>query len=827
MDAIPFLAWVALGVTTGLLAADSGSPWTMLATAAGTVALLLPGVRGTRLAGLAVLLGLASAARARAPPGGDDLAARLREGETRAEVVGTVLSSDPPSEDGMSLVVDATRWRTAEGWRTGNARLRTEVLALPGHAFAEPRPGDRVRAFGFLSAIPASHNPGSYDARVQWARQDVHARLLVPDPRGIAVERASEGPLAGVAWLRSKVASGLERTLPSEDAALLRSLLLGDRAPLSVADRRRFREAGASHILAVSGAHVALLAAGLLFLLRRARCPPRVAAGTVLVAVLFLVPFTGSAPPVVRSAAGCALFLVGRLLGLEPSGGVILAAVAAGFLVIDPSAGGDPGFRMSFAAAAGLVLLASRFHRAIVPERPALPGLSAPRRAPVRAALAVGAAAWLGSTPVAVHDLSQMNWVAVPVGVVAVPLSTFVMVAGGACVALEPVPVAGPAVVLLTRGAIWCLRAFLDVPAAVGVETFRVVPPGAIWYGLYAAAFGAAALLRRGRAWIGAFGMVFLLSALSSPPPYAPPDHPRVTLLDVGHGQAALFEAPGIDPALLDAGSRDRPDPGERIVVPALLTLGITRLSLVSASHGDSDHAGALPAVLDAVPTPSVVVPPSFPVDRIPEVRAHGECILFGEDGDVLLSGPWGRLAVVGPRPPVAPRISRNDSCLVLLLSTPEGSVLFPGDRDTAGVDLLLRDHPDLAADVLVLPHHGHPARGRERLMSATGARAIVASAPRAVEDDLPAGARSTAAEGALVIDLLPTGAVVTATERRSQAQNRSAALERLRAKLALLGREPKHRRPTKPTRGAKERRLSGKHRLAEKKSQRRSREDA
>ena len=67
------------------------------------------------------------------------------------------------------------------------------------------------------------------------------------------------------------------------------------------------------------------------------------------------------------------------------------------------------------------------------------------------------------------------------------------------------------------------------------------------------------------------------------------------------------------------------------------------------------------------------------------------------------------------------------------------------------------------------------------------------------------------------------TGVVVTATERRSQAQNRSAALLRLRARLAALGREPKLRKPTKATRGSKERRLAAKKISARKKRERTS----
>jgi protein subunit release factor B len=61
----------------------------------------------------------------------------------------------------------------------------------------------------------------------------------------------------------------------------------------------------------------------------------------------------------------------------------------------------------------------------------------------------------------------------------------------------------------------------------------------------------------------------------------------------------------------------------------------------------------------------------------------------------------------------------------------------------------------------------------------------------------------------------------VTATERRSQAQNRAAALERLHARLAALAVRPKPRRATRPTRGSKERRLAEKRRRGERKASR------
>ena len=65
------------------------------------------------------------------------------------------------------------------------------------------------------------------------------------------------------------------------------------------------------------------------------------------------------------------------------------------------------------------------------------------------------------------------------------------------------------------------------------------------------------------------------------------------------------------------------------------------------------------------------------------------------------------------------------------------------------------------------------------------------------------------------------TGITVTATERRSQLQNRGAALERLRERLRPLAHRPKVRRPTRPTKGSQERRIAAKKRRGERKASR------
>jgi len=85
-----------------------------------------------------------------------------------------------------------------------------------------------------------------------------------------------------------------------------------------------------------------------------------------------------------------------------------------------------------------------------------------------------------------------------------------------------------------------------------------------------------------------------------------------------------------------------------------------------------------------------------------------------------------------------------------------------------------------------------------------------------------PGGQHRNKTESGVRLHHRPTGITAAATERRSQLQNRGAALARLRHRLEVLAVEPKPRRPTRPSKASKERRLDSKRKLSGKKSDRR-----
>jgi protein subunit release factor B len=85
-----------------------------------------------------------------------------------------------------------------------------------------------------------------------------------------------------------------------------------------------------------------------------------------------------------------------------------------------------------------------------------------------------------------------------------------------------------------------------------------------------------------------------------------------------------------------------------------------------------------------------------------------------------------------------------------------------------------------------------------------------------------PGGQHRNKTASAVRLTHEPSGIAVTATERRSQARNRSAALARLRERLRALAAVPKVRRPTRPSGASRERRLAAKRHRAERKAGRR-----
>jgi competence protein ComEC len=529
---------------------------------------------------------------------------------------------------------------------------------------------------------------------------------------------------------------------------LLAALAVGDRRALGEDTRAAFRRLGLSHLLAVSGLHLAMVS-GLTFAAARAIAVRSVAvaarwdarvvalAPAVLAAVLYAL-LSGWGVPVRRALVFLLAVALAVARGRPGLRGQPLAAAAMGVLAFEPQALFSPGAQLSFAASAALASAA-----------PSSAPLPIGGRARLRRALSDGLGA-SASAVAATAPLTALHWGRVaPLGLVAnllaIPWTAFALLpaALGAALVAE-LPFAAPAEIVLglseglarltLHGVEAAASVFPWTDLAAQVDRRWLVPVGVlVWLALRVRGSLARTMLAVG---------VSVALAVTPVGEFSPPA-PRMIALEVGQGSATVVQ--GREAAvLIDAGTAipGGPDLGLRVVVRALAALGIGRLDRVLVTHADLDHRGGIPAVLAAVPVGAVWIPHGGGTEAafravVEAARVRGVPVFERGAGSPAARVGDLRLTPLWP-PRGGARGPRNDRSLVVRVDVGGRRLLFCGDIG-GRAEAVLAAHPSaLRAEVLDLPHHGSRTSGTASFLRAVGASVAVASAPLAGRFGMP-----------------------------------------------------------------------------------------
>ncbi|HEV2750958.1 MAG TPA: DNA internalization-related competence protein ComEC/Rec2 [Gemmatimonadales bacterium] len=501
------------------------------------------------------------------------------------------------------------RWTAGEGSKAGEGRSARGAIV---------RLADPVDSTG--GVIDADVLPGTCggELRLRWPEGTpahggttwvVAGRWAGTGSRGVLVVRRTR-QLDGIPRGRGAVRDRLaERTtaLFGSRAPLVDALVFAPNIDLDPALRERYARSGLAHILSISGLHVGFLAAWLALLLAKLRLAPRArmgTAGVVLVLYLWLIGFPA---PALRAVAMLVLSDVARVRQriVAPAGTLAVAALIV--LLVDPWAMRAVGAWLSIAAM-GAVIWADRAFRG----RPLWLRLVAPSIAATLLTAPISALAFGTVAPIGV----LANLVAIPLSAVVVP---------GLALALALSWIAKGMATLVAAGSGLGLG-LLDLVArrAAAVPGGHVTmmagwPAAATWAGVAALAWWLWHSPRR--PWLIGARVAFastVLVAASLKDAFALDDCVCLTVhfLDVGQGDAAALRTPHGRWIVIDGGPRiPGDDAGRRVVVPFLRRHGVERLAVAVATHGDADHLGGLPAVVDAF-DPEIVLEPGEPLGR-------------------------------------------------------------------------------------------------------------------------------------------------------------------------------------------------------------------
>ncbi|UJW32267.1 ComEC/Rec2 family competence protein [Saccharothrix sp. AJ9571] len=515
-------------------------------------------------------------------------------------------------------------------------------------------------------------------------------------------------------WWQQAAASmraGLRKAsgvLDEEPAGLLPGLAVGDTAGMSRRVEDEFRDAGLSHLTAVSGTNVTIVCGAVLLLLRLLRLGPVVSATGAGLALAGYMIITGPEPSVLRAGVMGAVGLLALALGRRGTALPALAAAVAGLVLYDPAMAASFGFALSVVATAGLVLLAPRWATALA--RRGMPSGLAEW-------LAVPVAAFAVTAPIVAGMAGELSLVAVVANLLAAPVVAPATIFGVLATVLAPVWHGGAEFLVRLAGpeASWLILVAREASAVPGAVLGW--PSG--WWGGLLAALVAGVLVVAGRfarvRLVIAAGLVVVL-LVTVPvrviaPPWPPPGW-AVVACDVGQGDAIVLATaePG-RAVVVDTG----PEPGP--VDRCLDRLGVDRVPLLVLSHLHADHVGGLESVFENRTVGAVAVgagrAPRWAWDKVAEVTGtHGVPLVELPLGQ-RLDWPGLSLDVIGPRYVTTRAAAEkdgtliNNSSLVLRGHTSAGRVLLTGDVELAAQADLLAAKEDLRADILKVPHHG------------------------------------------------------------------------------------------------------------------------
>lgn len=544
---------------------------------------------------------------------------------------------------------------------------------------------------------------------------------------------------------RSEVALG--RGAPAREAALARGFVLGEDEQIDEATTEDFRRAGLSHLLAVSGQNVALLVLLTMPLLAALGQPLRIRLLWLLGLIAVYVPLAGAGPSIQRAGIMGALSVLATLAGRRSSRFHALVFAAAVLLVLEPGIAADVGWQLSFAAVLGIILLATPLRAAIA----ARIGTRGWRRALAEGA-AMTIAATLATAPLIAFHFEAISTTTLVANLLALPAVAPAMWLGMLAAAAGQVPglpveplnaVNSFLLAYIAQVAAWCGRpswayvhvrlglgglvaAYVSIAAATVLATrigrrrksadgpkagaFR--PQSSRWRGLRVAGpVLALGLLSLGLAW-----------GFLAPDGDAAPGLPaglRISVLDIGQGDAILLQPRGAAALLVDGGP-----PGDGLAAK-LRAAGVARLGAAIVTHDQSDHAGGIRDLLGAFPIGRLFYGVLRSQTRV-EIAAGGIPTYRLARGAELRSGRL-RLDVLWPPPELLAGSHAgedpNQLALVMLARWRRFSMLLTADAEAESTPI---DPGPI--DVLKVAHHGSDDAGLGELLDRTRPRLAVIS---------------------------------------------------------------------------------------------------
>lgn len=442
----------------------------------------------------------------------------------------------------------------------------------------EPEMGSVVQLRGKLSCFERASNPGQFDAYSYYQILGISYRL---NQAVISAKSQNYNIFTQKAYqFRRFLSMKLSENLPKQEAAMMQTMLLGEKGSMDKELKALYQRNGIAHILAISGLHISMLGMGLYKLLRKCGMPMKTAAAVSALAMVLYCGMTGFSVSALRAVIMFSLQM-GAVLTERTYDMLTAVLVAAALILINqPLYLKHSGFIFSFGCVLGISLV--------------LPSLTEGKRTihPAVKKLLGSIAMMVVTLPIYLWFYYQFPAYSMFLNLLVIPLMSFLIAAGLlllACSILCP-PAALP-FALLIKG---ILRIYEEACAICDLLPGNLLTWGRpkIWrIILYLLLLFLLTLLRKKKTLMLRWGIAVTAVFLIMLPTNA---GVTITFLDVGQGDCICIKNGYGNSYLIDGGSSTVSGVGEYRIIPFLKSQGISRLEAVFITHPDEDHCSGI-----------------------------------------------------------------------------------------------------------------------------------------------------------------------------------------------------------------------------------------
>ena len=605
--------------------------------------------------------------------------------------------------------------------------------------------GSEIIVFGEPEVYKNAGNPGGFDAAYYYAADDCCMSVYAEDIKVISEPGFSVGE--AFALLKEKLRHNLNALMDDEPAAALSAMLFGVRTDITGEMKLDYSASGLSHILAISGMHVAIIGGALyrLFIFLRFNIKAASFAAIALAAVYCV--FTGSSESTVRAVimfaamhmSKCVLRTYDQMSALSLAGIIMLA--------VNPMSLFRAGFQLSFAAVAGMACLMPLIKKKIFKKE----GISKSAKL-LRRWVTEPAVLWLSvnlmTFPIVLYHFSEFPVYSLVTNILFVPLVSIVMITGMAGAALSLfVPAAADLILFIPEIILNMQNKAGEV--ALELPNAMLILGKPLWWQIvlsYAGITVLALMLKKRKTGSPAVG--FGRSVFKAAPELCAvilacvslvhlPEGFSVTALDVGQGDCIFIRDKNYV-YMVDGGSSSESSVGRYSILPYIKSQGISTVEGIFLTHADTDHMNGVEELLGMILerktgiTVKYLFMPYWLADTndgkniAALAKKAGIAVRPLNNGDGI---GFGGTDICVLNPETGDGLTDNAGSLVMSVEHGGFKALLTGDIEGEGEERLLGSLGGY--DCLKVAHHGSRNSGSEGFYNEVKPSVCIISAPK------------------------------------------------------------------------------------------------